>query len=103
MKMAAEILLFTSVAMNAALLAFIAGVLRKVMDEMNAAGFKTFVGSLVSHSKKSPFMLTILNAPFVGAILFHLLLRHRRPVDSWGSCYVVHGGSCCQDTEDPRL
>ncbi|MGA8086216.1 MAG: hypothetical protein WCA10_02845 [Terracidiphilus sp.] len=70
MKVAAEISLFASVAMNAALLAFIAGVLRKVMDDMNASAFKSFVDSLVYHSKKSPFMLTILNAPFVGAISF---------------------------------
>jgi hypothetical protein len=43
----AEILLFASVAINAALLIFIAGVLRKVMNDMDESAFKQFVGSLV--------------------------------------------------------
>ena len=68
MKAFVEILLFASVAMNAALLTFIAGVLRKVMNDMDEPTFKHFVDSLVRHSKKSPFMLTILNIPFIGAI-----------------------------------
>jgi hypothetical protein len=63
-----EILLFASLAMNAALLLFIAGVLRKVMNEMDESAFKQFVVSLVRHSKRSPFMLTVLNIPFLGAI-----------------------------------
>ncbi len=61
----AEILIFTSLSINAALLIFIAGVLRVVMNDMND---KQFVVSLVHHSKKSPFMLSVLNIPFLGAI-----------------------------------
>jgi hypothetical protein len=64
----AEILLFASLAINAALLIFLAGVVRRVMNDMNESEFKQFVVSLVRHSKKSPFMLTVLNIPFVGAI-----------------------------------
>jgi hypothetical protein len=64
----AEILLFAALAINAALLIFIAGVLRKVMNDMDEGTFKQFVVSLVRHSKKSPFMLTVLNIPFFGAI-----------------------------------
>jgi hypothetical protein len=64
----AEILLFTSLAVNAALLIFIAGVLRAVMNDMDESAFKQFVVSVVRHSRKSPFMLTVLNIPFLGAI-----------------------------------
>ncbi|HEY6491060.1 MAG: hypothetical protein WCC26_13455 [Terracidiphilus sp.] len=64
----AEILLFALLAMNAGLLIFIAGVLRKVMNEMDEAAFKQFVMSLVRHSKRSPFMLTVLDIPLLGAI-----------------------------------
>jgi hypothetical protein len=64
----AEILLFASVAMNAALLTFLAGVIRKVMNDMEEPAFLQFVKSLYRHSAKSPFMLTILNIPFFGAI-----------------------------------
>jgi hypothetical protein len=71
----AETLLFTSLAINAALLIFIAGVLRRVMNDMNQSEFKQFVVSLVHHSKKSPFMLTVLNIPFLGAIPYFYLYR----------------------------
>lgn len=64
----AEILLFGLLAMNAALLLFIAGVLRKVMNEMDESAFRQFVISMVRHSKKSPFMLTLLDVPLVAAI-----------------------------------
>jgi hypothetical protein len=63
MQAFAEILLFVSVAINAALMTFIAGVLPKVMNEMDEPTFKHFLDSLVRHSKKSPFMITILNIP----------------------------------------
>ena len=71
----ADILLFTSLAINAALLIFIAGVLRMVMNDMNESEFKQFVVSLVRHSKKSPFMLTVLNIPFLGAIPYFYFYR----------------------------
>jgi len=64
----AEILLFASLAINAALLIFLAGVLRKVMDEMDESAFKQFVVSLVRHSKRSVFMIAVLNLPLLGAI-----------------------------------
>jgi hypothetical protein len=64
----AETLLFGLVAVNAGLLVFIAGVLRKVMDDMDEPAFQQFVGSLFRHSSRSPFMLTILTLPFIGSI-----------------------------------
>jgi hypothetical protein len=64
----AEILLFVSVATNAGLLIFIAGVLRKVMNDMDEPAFKHFLGSLYRHSARSPFMHTVLTIPFLGAI-----------------------------------
>src|SRR5579863_7264085 len=64
----AEILLLVSVAINAALLTFIAGVLRKIMNDMDAPTFKDFSGSLYRHATQSPFMITVLTIPFLGAI-----------------------------------
>lgn len=64
----AENLLFASLAINAALLIFLAGVLRKVMNDMQEVEYKHFVALLVRHSERSPFMLTVLNLPFLGAI-----------------------------------
>ena len=70
-KIFAEILLLVSVAINAALLIFIAGVLRKVMNDMDDSTFTHFVRSLVVHSTKSPFMVITLNVPAVGAIPYY--------------------------------
>jgi len=67
-KTLAEVLLLASLAINAALLIFLADVLRKVMNDMNEYEFKQFAVSLFHHSKKSPFMLIVLNIPFLGAI-----------------------------------
>ena len=64
----AEILLFASLVLNASLLVFIAGVLRKVMNDMDDPAFRQFVSSLVRNSKKSPFMIVGLNFPLLGAI-----------------------------------
>lgn len=79
MRVFAEILLFVSVAMNAALMTFIAGVLRKVMNDMDERTFKRTLDSIVRYSKKSPFMITIFNVPFLGAIpyIYFYGLRNR--------------------------
>jgi hypothetical protein len=67
----AETLLFASVAVNAALLLFFAGVLRKIMNAVNEATFKNLTDLLVSYSSKSPFMIIVLNLPFIGAIPYY--------------------------------
>jgi len=67
-KTLAEILLFGSLVTNLTLLTFLAGVLRKVMNDMDEPTFKQFLDSLVGYSKKSPFMWAVINIPFIGAI-----------------------------------
>jgi hypothetical protein len=64
----AEALLFSSLAPNAGLLLFIAGVLRKVMDDMSEAEFQSFLSKLVRHSRRSPYMITALNIPLLGSV-----------------------------------
>ena len=75
----AEILLFVLVAINAALLLFIAGVLRKVMNDMDEPAFHRFVGSLYRHSSRSPFMLTVLNLPFFGSLPYFYFYGFKNP------------------------
>ena len=69
----AEILLFAFVAINAAVLMFIAGVLRRVMNDLDGPAFKHFLGSLYRHSTHSAFMITIFTIPLVGAIPYFYL------------------------------
>lgn len=85
-------LLFVSVAVNAALLIFIAGVLRKVMNDMDEPAFQQFLGLLHRHSARSPYMLTILNIPFVGAIPYFYFYGFRnRWITSGLALWLVAG------------
>jgi hypothetical protein len=70
-KTFAETLLFASVATNAALLIFFAGVFRKMMNAVDAATFKNLTELLVRYSSRSPFMIIALNLPFIGAIPYY--------------------------------
>lgn len=71
MKTFAETLLFASVAINAALLLFFAGVYRKMMNAVDEATFKNLTDLLVRYSSKSPFMIIILSIPLIGAIPYY--------------------------------
>ena len=64
----AEILLFGSLAFNACLMIFVAGVLRRVMNEMDEPALKKFLVSFVYHSKRSPFIWAVFYVPLFGAI-----------------------------------
>ncbi len=70
-KIFIEALLFASVAINAALLLFFAGVYRKMMNALDEATFKNLTDLLVRYSSKSPFMIITLTIPLVGAIPYY--------------------------------
>lgn len=65
-----DVLLFGSMAMNAALLLFIAGVLGKTMNDMQEDSFQHFLSSFVNHSSRSPVMITMLNLPAIGGAFY---------------------------------
>ena len=66
-----EALLFASVAINAALLIFFAGVYRKMMNALDEATFKNLTDLFVRYSSKSPFMIIMLTVPLIGAIPYY--------------------------------
>lgn len=68
-----EALLFASVALNAALLMFFAGVFRQIMDAVDVAIFKNLTNLLVDYSKRSAFMIIALNLPLLLAIPYYWL------------------------------
>ena len=72
-KIFIEALLFASVAINAALLIFFAGVYRKMMNALDEAAFKNLTELLIRYSSKSAFMIVILNIPLIGAIPYYYL------------------------------
>ena len=73
----AEILLLVLMVVNAALLTFLAGVLRKVMDEMDAAAFRSFLKSLYRHSSRSFLIHIALSLPFLAAIPYFYVYGFR--------------------------
>jgi hypothetical protein len=72
-KTLTEALLFASVAINAALLIFFAGVFRQMMNAVDVATFKNLTELLVRYSSKSPFMIIALNLPIIVAIPYYWL------------------------------
>lgn len=68
-----ESLLFSSVAINAALLIFIADVLRKMMNAVDEAAFKHSIGLLDRYSSRSLFMIVALNIPLILAVPYYYL------------------------------
>ncbi|HEY4322667.1 MAG TPA: hypothetical protein VGN20_01745 [Mucilaginibacter sp.] len=66
-----ETLLFASVAVNAALLIFFAGVYRKMMNALDEATFKNLTELLMRYSSKSLFMIIVLSIPLIGAIPYY--------------------------------
>jgi hypothetical protein len=72
-KTLTEALLFASVAINAALLIFFAGVFRQMMNAVDVATFKNLTELLVRYSSKSPFMIIALNLPIIVTIPYYWL------------------------------
>jgi hypothetical protein len=80
----AEVIILTINALGAGILLFIAGVIQKLMDGMDALAFKSFLNCLGRSAMRSPFAVTIATLPIIAAIL---VLR-----GLWLQPLVVHGG-----------
>jgi len=66
-----ETLLFATVAINAALLIFIADILGKMMNAVDQLTSKNLITLMVKFSSKSPFVILILNVPLLIAIPYY--------------------------------
>jgi hypothetical protein len=66
----AEILILTINALGAGILLFIAGVLQKIMNDMDEAAFKRFLNALDKTDMSSPFAVSVATLPIVAAVLY---------------------------------
>jgi hypothetical protein len=66
----AEILILTINALGAGILLFIAGVLQKIMNDMDEAAFKKFVNALDRTAMSNPFAVTVATLPIIAAVLY---------------------------------
>ncbi|HEV2354473.1 MAG TPA: hypothetical protein VGR89_09530, partial [Puia sp.] len=63
-----ETLLFSTLAINAALLIFIADILKKMLHSVDEVTSRILITSMVRLSSKSAFMILVLNIPLIIAI-----------------------------------
>jgi hypothetical protein len=66
----AEILILTINALGAGILLFIAGVLQKIMNDMDEPEFKRYLNALGRAAMSDPFAVTIATLPIIAAILY---------------------------------
>jgi hypothetical protein len=66
----AEILILAINALGAGILLFIAGVLQKIMNDMDEATFKNFVNALDRTAMSNPFAVTVATLPIIAAVLY---------------------------------
>ena len=66
----AEALILAINALGAGILVFIAGVLQKIMDDMDEPAFKRFVNALGRTAMSNPFLVTVATLPLIAAILY---------------------------------
>lgn len=67
---AAETLILAINALGAGILLFIAGVLQKIMDDMDTSEFKRFLNALDRTAMSNYFLVTIATLPIIAAILY---------------------------------
>lgn len=66
----AEILILTINALGAGILLFIAGVLQKIMNNMDEPAFRRFLNALGKTAMSNPFAVTVATLPIITAVLY---------------------------------
>jgi hypothetical protein len=71
----AELLLLVPSTLTTGFIMFIAGVVQKVMNDLDEATFQRFLTLLVKHAERSPYAISASTLPFVGAIPYFIRYR----------------------------
>ncbi|MGH2460657.1 MAG: hypothetical protein ACRDIY_17525, partial [Chloroflexota bacterium] len=66
----AEFLILTINALGAGILMFVAGVVQKIMDGLEAPDFKRFLNLLDKTAMGDPFAVTVATLPIIAAVLY---------------------------------
>jgi hypothetical protein len=69
-EVTAEILILAINALGAGILLFVAGVLQKIMSDMDPPAFKRFLNALGRAAMTSPFAVTIATLPIIAAVAY---------------------------------
>ncbi|MHB8897036.1 MAG: hypothetical protein ACYC99_17935 [Candidatus Geothermincolia bacterium] len=71
----AEMLILIPSTLCTGFLLFIAGVVQKVMNDLDEATFQRFLNLLVKHAERSPYAIGVSTVPFIGAIPYFIYYR----------------------------
>src|SRR5581483_9121266 len=66
----AEVLILAINALGAGLLMFVAGVVQKIMNDLDELGFKRFLNLLDTKAMGDPFAVTAATLPFIAGLLY---------------------------------
>jgi hypothetical protein len=69
-QVTAEVLILTVNALGAGVLLFVAGVVQRLIDEMDPPAFKKFLNGLDRAAMTNPFAVTVATLPIVAAVAY---------------------------------
>lgn len=92
-EVTAEILVLTINALGAGILLFVAGVLQKMMDDMDPPTFKSFVNALGKAAMTNPFAVTIATLPILAAVAYFVAYGFHRAWFASGFVAWIIGSS----------
>ena len=75
----AEVIILTMNALGAGILMFVAGVVQKILDHLDAPDFKRFANLLGKSAMSDPFAVTVATLPIIAAPLYFVAygFKHR--------------------------
>jgi hypothetical protein len=100
-QVTAEVLILTINALGAGILLFVAGVLQKMMDDMDPPAFKRFVNALGRAAMTNPFAVTIATLPIIAAVAYFVAYGFHRAWFTAGFVVWLIGSSVTKISNMP--
>jgi hypothetical protein len=97
----AEVLILAINALGAGILMFVAGVVQKIMNELNELEFKRFLNQLDRAAMSDPFAVTVATLPTIAALLYFLAYGFGHWWFTAGFVLWIVGGTVTKVTNMP--
>jgi len=97
----AEVLILAINALGAGILMFVAGVVQKIMNELDELEFKRFLNRLDRAAMSDPFAVTVATLPIIAAVLYFVTYGFSHWWFTAGFVVWVVGGTITKVTNMP--
>jgi hypothetical protein len=97
----AEVLILTINALGAGILMFVAGVVQRIMNDLDEIEFKRFLNQLDKAAMSDPFAVTIATLPIIAAVVYFLAYGFGHWWFTAGFVVWVVGGTITKVTNMP--